>query len=403
MLNRRYFLKHSAMLGAAASLSPVSALWGKSENPDSIPPVHKNGDTYTVNMGHIQAASSPARQINIPDVEGFKVLKGDFHIHTLFSDGQVMPKDRVLEAVNNGLDVISITDHIEYRPNISKDGRWKLAAEQADDFNIWYEAARSDAEKKELLLIRGAEITKRSMPPGHLNVLFASDNNPITAAADDWKTMVQVAADQGAFILWNHPGWEAPASGGIKQGAPLFFPEVHKEMVRKGLLHGIEIFNYNEYYPVVSDWCNEQNLAVFANSDIHDSELATYGIQNPLRPLTLVLARERSLEGVREALFARRTVGWAAGMIWGREPWLPALFKSAVEIKAITPGTIELNNKSSLPVTAGVGGAIFELPQNARRQVYRAEGVKSLTVANWMTSMNKPLEIQLPAEITDAK
>jgi hypothetical protein len=396
MFNRRYFLKQSALLGAAATLSPASALWGKPENPDSTPPVHQNGDTYTVNMGHIQAVSSPARQMTIPDVEGFKVLKGDFHIHTLFSDGHVMPKDRVLEAVNNGLDVISITDHIEYRPNISRDGRWKLAAEQADDFNIWYDAARPEAEERGLLLIRGAEITKRTMPPGHLNVLFASDNNPVTAAADDWKTMVQVAADQGAFILWNHPGWEAPASGGIEKGAPLFFPEVHKEIVRKGLLHGIEIFNYNEYYPVVSDWCNEQNLAVFANSDIHESELATYGIQNPLRPVTLVLAKERSLESVREALFARRTVGWAAGIVWGREPWLPALFKSSVEIKPVTPGTLELTNKSSLPVTVTLGGAVFELSQDSRRQVYRAEGVKSLTVANWMTGMNRPLEIQLP-------
>ncbi|MDR1129599.1 MAG: twin-arginine translocation signal domain-containing protein [Prevotellaceae bacterium] len=399
MLNRRYFLKQSALLGAAATLSPVADLWGKPANPDSIPPVHKSGDTYTVNMGHIKASPSPARQIIIPDVEGFKVLKGDFHIHTLFSDGNVMPKDRVLEAVNNGLDVISITDHIEFRPNISKGGRCKLAAEQADDFNIWYASARSEADNKELLLIRGAEITKRSMPPGHLNVLFASDNNPITAAVDDWKTMVQVAVDQGAFILWNHPGWEAPTSGGIEKGAPLFFPDVHKEIVRKGLLHGIEIFNYNEYYPVVSDWCNEQNLAVFANSDIHDSELATYGIQNPLRPMTLVLAKERSLESIREALFARRTIGWAAGMVWGREPWLPALFKSSVEIKALTPGTLELSNKSSLPVAVSLGGAVFELPQNVTRQVYRAEGVKNLTVANWMTGMNKPLEIQLDLQV----
>jgi predicted metal-dependent phosphoesterase TrpH len=396
MLNRRYFLKQSALLGAAATLTPASALWSKPANPDSIPPTHKKGDTYTVNMGHIQVTSSTARQIIIPDVEGFKVLKGDFHIHTLFSDGQVMPKDRVLEAVNNGLDAISITDHIEYRPNISKDGRWKLAAEQADDFNIWYETARSEAEKRELLLIRGAEITKRTMPPGHLNVLFASDNNSITSVVDDWKTMVQVAADQGAFLLWNHPGWEAPASGGIEKGAPLFFPETHEEIVHKGLLHGIEIFNYNEYYPVVSDWCNEYNLAVFDNSDIHESEVATYGIQNSLRPITLVLAKERSLESIKEAFFARRTIGWAAGMIWGREPWLPALFKSSVEIKPVTSGTLELINKSSLPVSVTLGGAVFELSQNAKRQVYHAEGVKSLTVVNWMTGMNKPLEIQLP-------
>ena len=56
------------------------------------------------------------RTITIPDTAGFKVLK-DFHMHTLFSDGQVMPADRVNEAVQNGLDVIAITDHIECVPS----------------------------------------------------------------------------------------------------------------------------------------------------------------------------------------------------------------------------------------------------------------------------------------------
>ena len=43
---------------------------------------------------------------------------------------------------------------------------------------------------------------------------------------------------------------------------------------------------------------------LFANSDIHASELNHYGIQNPARPITLVLAKERSAESVRE-LFAK--------------------------------------------------------------------------------------------------
>src|SRR5690554_7062845 len=55
--------------------------------------------------------------IRIPDIDGYKTLKGDFHIHTVFSDGKVWPDQRVKEAWNEGLDVIAITDHIEYRPN----------------------------------------------------------------------------------------------------------------------------------------------------------------------------------------------------------------------------------------------------------------------------------------------
>jgi hypothetical protein len=316
-------------------------------------------------------------------------------MHTLFSDGRVMPGDRVNEAVQNGFDVIAITDHIEYRPFFSKVGKWKLNEEQGSDFNLWYNLAKPDADRQNLLLIHGAEVTKSTMPPGHFNVLFPKDVNPIAAVVDDWRKMLRVAADQGCFILWNHPGWEAPKSGGIEKGAPLRFTADHEEICKQGLMHGIEIFNGMEHYPVVSDWCNERDLAIFADSDIHPSEFNRYGFQNPLRPVTLVLAKERTVESVKEAMFARRTVGWAAGMLWGRDPWLPELFKASVEIKTVTPGTLELTNNSSLPVSVSMGGIIFELPQDRKQQVYRAEGVNTLTVANWMIGMNKPLQLTI--------
>jgi len=53
--------------------------------------------------------------IYIPDIPGYTTLKCDFHMHTVFSDGTVWPSVRVEEAWLDGLDAISITDHIEYR------------------------------------------------------------------------------------------------------------------------------------------------------------------------------------------------------------------------------------------------------------------------------------------------
>jgi histidinol phosphatase-like PHP family hydrolase len=397
MSNRREFLKRSALVGTAAVWAPFSRTAGM-EAALHMPPspaAAQAGDTYTVDMGYVGAPDIPPRQIVVPDVGGFRTLKGDFHIHTLFSDGSVMPVDRVYEAVQNGLDVISITDHIEYRPFFSQTGTWKLKGEQAEDYNLWYEAARPEAEKQNLLLIRGAEITKFTMAPGHFNALFVQDTNPVVAVVDDWRRMLQVAAEQGAFLLWNHPGWEAPKNGGIEPGAPLRFTAEHEDAYRRGWLHGIEIFNCKEYYPVVSDWCNERDLALFANSDIHESELSTYGIHNPLRPITLVLARERTQEGVREAFFARRTIAWAANTLWGRDLWLPELFRASVEVKTVTPGILELINRSSLPVFVSLGGVVFELPKDVKRQVYLASGVRNMTVTNWMTAMNRPLEVSV--------
>jgi len=249
-------------------------------------------------------------------------------------------------------------------------------------------------------LIPGTEITKFKMPPGHFNVLFAQDVNPIAAAVDDWRKMFQIAVDQGAFMIWNHPGWQSQ-HGGIEQGVPLRFTVEHEEAYKRGWMHGIEIFNSTEHYPVVLDWCNKRDLALFANSDIHPSELSQYGIHNPARPITLVLAKERTLESVREALFAKRTIAWAAQLIWGRDPWLPELFNASVEMKTLSPGTLELTNKSSLPITVSIGGMAVNLFQDQKQQVYRAEGCRKLTVVNWMAGMNKPLEIPLPITPSD--
>lgn len=54
------------------------------------------------------------RVISVPDIPGFITLKCDFHMHTVFSDGHVWPSFRVNEAIRDGLDVISLTEHIDY-------------------------------------------------------------------------------------------------------------------------------------------------------------------------------------------------------------------------------------------------------------------------------------------------
>ncbi|MGD8499689.1 MAG: hypothetical protein PVJ86_03535, partial [Phycisphaerales bacterium] len=60
------------------------------------------------------AAGDVRHEINFPDILNYKTLKCDLHMHTVFSDGSVWPTVRVDEAWREGLDAISITDHIEY-------------------------------------------------------------------------------------------------------------------------------------------------------------------------------------------------------------------------------------------------------------------------------------------------
>ena len=54
---------------------------------------------------------NPRKMILVPEIDGYLTLKGDFHMHTVFSDGSVWPDTRVEEAWSDGLDAIAITDH----------------------------------------------------------------------------------------------------------------------------------------------------------------------------------------------------------------------------------------------------------------------------------------------------
>src|SRR5512133_1576292 len=80
--------------------------------------------------------SGQRKIVNLPDIPGFVTLKCDFHMHTMFSDGDVWPTVRVDEALRDGLDVIAITDHLEYNPHkdqvpLDHNAAWKICEEYA--------------------------------------------------------------------------------------------------------------------------------------------------------------------------------------------------------------------------------------------------------------------------------
>ena len=62
------------------------------------------------------------------------------------------------------------------------------------------------AKDKGVIVIKGSEIT-RSMAPGHHNAIFISDSNPLDTK--EYKDAFRAAKSQGAFIFWNHPGWDS--------------------------------------------------------------------------------------------------------------------------------------------------------------------------------------------------
>ena len=343
-------------------------------------------DVNRVKIDNLQKNSRP--NIIVPNIGDFTTLKGDFHMHTVFSDGNLWPTVRVQEAWVDGLDVIAITDHVEYRPfkNYVK-----------GDLNSSYKIAKPEADKLGITLIHATEIT-RSMAPGHFNALFIEDANLIKT--ETAVQAIEAANKQGAFVFWNHPGWKAQQPDTTK------WWDVHTELYNKGWLHGVEVFNNDEYYPIAIGWCVDKNLAPFANSDVHSIVSHKYDLDKYFRPMTLVFAKENSVEAIKEAMFAKRTVAWFGNYLAGDEKYLAEMFHNSVEyiknpkstkekqfytLKNNTDLTFELKNvnKTSQSVTI--------LPRSVVTISFKSADKKRLTykLTNCLIRMNEVLELNL--------
>ncbi len=263
----------------------------------------------------IVSAQDLDRKIEFPNIDNYLTLKCDLHIHTVFSDGLVWPSIRVDEAVRDGLDAISLTEHLEYQPR--KDDI------PHPDRNRSYHIAVKEAKPHDLLIIHGVEITLK-MPPGHANALFVNDAN--TIKDDDVLTAYRNARAQGAFIYWNHPHWVNQQ----KDGIPVI-SKLHQQLIDEDLLHGIEVVNDVTISEDALEIAYTNNLTALGTSDIHglidyQFDIASGGH----RPISLVFAKERTIESIKEALFAGRTVAWFEDVLIGKEEWVEKIVSSSL-------------------------------------------------------------------------
>ena len=116
----------------------------------------------------------------LPEVGGYTVYKADLHTHSIYSDGDCTPEFRVREAWYDGLDVLAITEHVEYRrhegkmlnflkgyvPEGTEPVNYNIIAKPADeqgiqsDLNFPVKLAQETAAKYGITIIPGAEITR---------------------------------------------------------------------------------------------------------------------------------------------------------------------------------------------------------------------------------------------------
>jgi hypothetical protein len=233
----------------------------------------------------------------------------------------VYPSIRVEEAIKDGLDAISITEHLEYQPH-KKDI-------PHPDRNRAYQIALETKENMKdttLIIANGSEIT-RKMPPGHSNAIFIKDANLLLK--DKAIDAFREAKKQGAFIFWNHPHWKGQVHDGVAK-----LTDMHRQLIKEKLINGIEIVNEHVYSTEALEIALANNLTFIGASDVHGLIDWEYNVhKGGHRPITLVFAKEKSEEGIKTALFEGSTAIWFNNTLIGKQEFLQPLINASLIVK----------------------------------------------------------------------
>ena len=320
----------------------------------------------------------------LPQVDGLNCYTADLHAHTIYSDGELSPEERVKEAWCDGLDILAITDHIETRrqernmlkflkgyspekkgfePINTRVSRGKHADERGivSDLNFSTELARQTAKSyPELTIIKGAEISREPVHIGHYCALFTTDNNAIYSRDD--AEAIRNARAQGAIITHNHPGWERTSCD---------MTEFHKKVYGEGLIDGVEITNGTSFYPEIVGRCIDKKLYMVSATDIH-ATTNYYNKQNFYRNMTLIFAKDKSEKSLKKAFLSQKTLGYSGGYIIGEESLLAKFFQASVKanyVGAAKKGIrVSLTNQTSFDYLLKYDG--IEIPVPAFQTIF---------------------------------
>ena len=238
------------------------------------------------------------------------------------------------------------------------------------------------AEYWDIFIIPGTEITRHGTHIGHFNALFTKDNNKIYH--DDPVEAIRNAKAQGALVQHNHPGWIRTS---------IDYTETEKIAYDEGLIDGVEVMNFYEFYPGIIDRVRERGLFISANTDIHASTAEDFNAREFMRPITLIFATERTENGIREALESCRTLAFGFNTVCGDEQLLKDFFAASVKVAKLSDKAYMLTNCTSVPYTIQIEGRNpVSLPAMS---TIRIEGPSSFTVLNMFCGKEAHPQVEL--------
>ena len=293
------------------------------------------------------------REIILPKVKGYTPFKADLHNHTVYADGVMNVKGRMEEAWSDGLDIIAATEHLSIRPVADKEGQTtpeSAKVKRSANAVKFVEGAKNLADDFGLFVIPGVELTGDAATQGHFNALFTTDNSVLY----DYDAMqtIRNAKEQGALIMHNHPGWRHKT---------LDMTKFEEAVYAEGLVDGVELMNGTYFYPRAFNTAKKHNLFLASCSDIHATTAQIYRENGHLRNMTIIFAKELTLESIREALEAHRTLCYSFGTLGGDKKLLEEFFEASITTKKLSVDKnrknqrVMITNCSSLHYTLRIG------------------------------------------------
>ncbi|MBX3193357.1 MAG: CehA/McbA family metallohydrolase [Labilithrix sp.] len=202
---------------------------------------------------------------------GYRVLEGDFHAHTAWSDGSLSPFGLVRQADRRGIDVLGVTEHNTVYPA-------KMAR--------WYAELTGGP-----LVVVGEEVTT-----SRFHVIALGIEKTVEPSLDASVVLEAIHAEGGVAIAAHPVKRFWPALVPLRErfdGAEVMHPIAFSSGRSEGWAWGDMIAFYNE---------SAAPLAAIGSSDYH--WMSPLGVCR-----TLVFVDERpTAKGVVDAIRARRTV-----------------------------------------------------------------------------------------------
>lgn len=335
------------------------------------------------------------REIILPTIDGYTLYKADFHTHTIYSDGDVTPRQRVREAWYDGLDIVAITDHLEIRTyekfmlkvlapynktsepfkyqNAGIANKRNKSYPVMADLNAAYDETvyYTKRENLPIMVVRGTEIWRDTKSIGEFNALFLKDINAI--CHEDLFESFRRVKEQGGLIMHNHPGYTRTTTA-IAEGE-------QARAYEEGWIDGVEAVNSTTLYPAIIRRCVEQGLFMAANSDAHRPTSHDWHAGGDFfRTMTFIMAKSCTEEDIKEALKAGRTIGYVANNLVGRQEYLVAFINEAVNCRVIAEDkkkgevVYSLTNCCSVPFILHRGSSIHTLDPFTTRNFTLKEG-----------------------------